>query len=243
MQAIRLRSIESPKGGSVWGTFALSDESFDTLDYEEAPMYRIDDYAPVDLNDMKDLQELEVRLGAGSPAYQWEPQWVSFVIWHGQQKKAIAQDLIQLMKGDRVVFRNYLSTGGYKETAFTLDGAASAISKAIGISENVAALERQEVAVAREHRALTEQWSNAIVAKIQRLWRKPTTTSVGQSCKVRVIQTPDGEVVTVEVWRCTGGEIFRRSVKAAVWKADPLPQAPTFDVFESVIEFTFAPGG
>jgi phosphoribosylformylglycinamidine (FGAM) synthase-like amidotransferase family enzyme len=79
---------------------------------------------------MKDAQEM----GLGIHAYEWEPKWVNFLIWHGNENESIAKDLVHLMKGKRVVFRYYLSTGGHKDTSFTLKGSVSAITSAIGIN-------------------------------------------------------------------------------------------------------------
>jgi len=44
---------------------------------------------------------------------------------------------VELMEGEKVVFRYYLSTGGYKDTAFPLSGAAAAISTAVGIDAEI----------------------------------------------------------------------------------------------------------
>ncbi len=52
-------------------------------------------------------------------------------------------------------------------------------------------------------------------------------------------QTPGGEVLTVEVLRCTGSAALRRSVEAAVYRASPLPPPPDPELFEREIEFTF----
>jgi colicin import membrane protein len=114
-----------------------------------------------------------------------------------------------------------------------------------------AAMEAKQAALAAAERrrreaelsALQATWGGAIRAKIERLWRKPATASPGDSCIVRVSQTSGGYIETVDVTRCTGDEDFRSSVEAAVYKADPLPPAPTPEVFESQLEFTFVPEG
>ena len=119
--------------GAVWGNFALSDGTFDQVDWGKPPIYRVDQNAPTNLARMKETQEM----GLGIHAYAWEPKWVNFLIWHGKEKEGISNDLVQLMEGQKVVFRYYLSTGGYKDTAFSLNGAASTISAAIGISPEI----------------------------------------------------------------------------------------------------------
>jgi len=121
------------EGGPVWGNFALSEGMFDQVDWGKPPIYRVDKQAPTDLAEMKKTQDM----GVGIHAYEWEPKWVNFLIWHGEKDEGIAKDLIHLMEGQNVVFRYYLSTGGFKDTSFSLKGAAPAISEAIGISPKI----------------------------------------------------------------------------------------------------------
>ena len=96
-------------------------------------MYRVDRNEPVNLERMKKTH----KMGLGIQAYEWEPKWVNFLMWHGKEDEGIANDLVQIIQGDTIVFRYYLTTGGSKDTSFTLNGAASAISEAIGINSNI----------------------------------------------------------------------------------------------------------
>lgn len=121
------------KDGPVWANFSLSDDMFDQVDWVRAPIYRIDKNDPIDLSELKRMQDI----GFGFDTYKWTPKWVNFLIWHGDEKEGIADDLIQLMEGNVIVFRYYLSTGGYKDTSFPLNGAAAAISEAIGINQEI----------------------------------------------------------------------------------------------------------
>lgn len=121
------------KGGAVWGNFALSERRFDQVDWGNPPMYRVDKNKSVSLEKMKKTQELFPNI----QAYEWEPKWVNFLIWHGKEDEGIADNLVQIMEGNKIVFRYYLSTGGYKDTFFTLKGSTSAISEAIGINEKI----------------------------------------------------------------------------------------------------------
>jgi colicin import membrane protein len=50
-------------------------------------------------------------------------------------------------------------------------------------------------------------------------------------------------VQDVQVQKCTGDETFRRSVEAAVWKADPLPTPQKPEVFDRELRFKFIPEG
>ncbi len=119
------------KGGPVWGNFALSEKMFDQVDWKKPPMYRIDKNKPNDLASMKMLHDLGVQ------AYSWEPKWINFLMWHGKEDEGLSENLVNLMEGEKVVFRYHLSTGGYKDTTFSLEGAASAIAEAIGILANI----------------------------------------------------------------------------------------------------------
>ena len=100
---------------------------------------------------------------------------------------------------------------------------------------------RKQQAYKRELQALTERYVAAIADKIERLWRKPADARVGEYCFVHVQQTPGGFVEDVQVRDCTGDEKFRRSVEAAVWKADPLPPPPKPEVFDRELRFKFIP--
>jgi colicin import membrane protein len=59
---------------------------------------------------------------------------------------------------------------------------------------------------------------------------------------VSVNQVPGGEVTSVRVNGCTGGdEALRQSVETAVLRASPLPTPPAGVPFERILELTFAP--
>lgn len=113
--------------GAVWANFSISENSFDQIDFKTPPTFRVDKYTPADLGDAKKVQAMGIQ------AYEWEPKWVNFLVWHGKGE-SIGKNLIPIMSGNSMVFRYYLSTGGYKETTFSLEGANRAISTAIGIS-------------------------------------------------------------------------------------------------------------
>ena len=136
-------SVYRPSGQTaVWGLFSLSDVMPGQIDWNNPPMYRVDKNDPVELETMKHLQELTARLGLPIQAYEWEPGWVNFRMWDGEhagdRDPTKSVNLItELMEGNKVIFRYYLSTGGYKETTFTLNGAATAIAKALGVSSDI----------------------------------------------------------------------------------------------------------
>jgi hypothetical protein len=124
-------------GGTVWVNFALSEDVFDQIDPENPPIYRIDKKKPYDLAGLKNIQDMSQKLGLGSQLYLWKPKWVNFQLWHGKEDEGIGEAIVNIMEGEIIVFRYYLSGGGYKDTTFELTGAAEAISEAIGISAQI----------------------------------------------------------------------------------------------------------
>ena len=139
-------------GGPAWGNFRLSDQVFDQVDWAQPPIYRIDSNDPVNLSRMKTMQEM----GLGIQAYAWEPKWVNFLLWHGKQEEGLAKDLVHLMEGETLVFRYYLSTGGFKDTSFSLKGSGPAIAEAIGIDANVDHVVQEQ----------TEAFKRAVLAEV-----------------------------------------------------------------------------
>ena len=82
---------------------------------------------------------------------------------------------------------------------------------------------------------LTARYAAALEAAIRRQWTRPETVPLGQRCRVRITQIPGGEVIDASVDpSCPYDERGRRSIEAAVLKAQPLP----YDGFESVFRRT-----
>lgn len=125
------------KNESVWMNFNLSSSTFDQISSLQPPMFRIDQNEPHDLSRQKRSNESSYNQKHGIQDYIWEPKWVNFLIWHGKEEEGLSTSLVQIMEGQSIVFRYYLSTGGYKDTRFTLQGAASTIAETIGINERI----------------------------------------------------------------------------------------------------------
>lgn len=119
--------------GPVWASFTLSSSVQDQISVEPVPTYRVDKYEPKQISYEKRLN----RQIIGVQSYEWNPQWVSYLIWHGQEKEGISNSIIQFMGGENLVFRYHFGTEGFKETSFTLKGASSAIASALGINEKI----------------------------------------------------------------------------------------------------------
>jgi colicin import membrane protein len=103
-------------------------------------------------------------------------------------------------------------------------------------------MEAEERANAASNSDEANRWHAAIVARITRAWIRPPSARAGVQCSVSVNQVPGGEVTSVRVNGCTGGdEALRESVEAAVYRASPLPTPPPGVPFERILELTFAP--
>ncbi len=84
------------------------------------------------------------------------------------------------------------------------------------------------------------QYVKLIEQKVQRNWLRPGALTTNMSCKVTVIQTPLGDVVSVSMQQCTKKDIaFQRSIERAVLRASPLPLPKNPEVFDREISFTF----
>ncbi|MEZ5513469.1 MAG: cell envelope integrity protein TolA [Steroidobacteraceae bacterium] len=87
-----------------------------------------------------------------------------------------------------------------------------------------------------------DQWKAQIRARIERAWIRPPSARPGVECEVAVTQVPGGEITSVTVERCTGGDdALRSSVEAAVYRASPLPLPPDPSLFERNLRLTFRP--
>jgi colicin import membrane protein len=87
---------------------------------------------------------------------------------------------------------------------------------------------------------LKARYAAAIQEAILRNWTRPDNVAVGQRCRIVIRQIPGGQVVAAEVDpSCPYDELGRRSVEAAVLKAQPLPYAGFESVFERTILLNF----
>ena len=71
-------------------------------------------------------------------------------------------------------------------------------------------------------------------------WIRPDTIPVGQKCRLTIRQLPGGEVVEVSFTSgCPYDEAGRRSVEAAILRAQPLPYRGYESVFQRTLNFNF----
>lgn len=87
---------------------------------------------------------------------------------------------------------------------------------------------------------LLARYQAALQEAILRNWTRPDTVALGQRCKLVIRQIPGGEVIDVQVAAsCPYDELGKRSVEAAVLKAQPLPYAGFEAVFNRTLTVNF----
>lgn len=104
------------------------------------------------------------------------------------------------------------------------------------------ALEAEEARAGAIDAGLLAQYVEVIRQKVERNWIRPPGVPDGVSCEVRVRQLRNGEVVSVQVINCAGGEVLIRSIETAVRKASPLPLPRDPSLFEPNLRFPFKTG-
>jgi colicin import membrane protein len=87
---------------------------------------------------------------------------------------------------------------------------------------------------------LQARYKAALMAAILAKWTRPDTVPLGATCKLVIRQLPGGQVMGVEVASpCSYDEQGRRSIEAAVRKAEPLPYAGFEPVFSRTLNLNF----
>jgi len=76
-----------------------------------------------------------------------------------------------------------------------------------------------------------EQAKLAIKQKVNQNWMRPSSTTAGSRCTIRVRLMSDGTVIDAEVISSSGDEDFDRSAENAVNKASPLPVPKDKELF------------
>lgn len=80
----------------------------------------------------------------------------------------------------------------------------------------------------------------ALTRAISEKWTRPESIPAGARCRITIRQLPGGEVVDAQVGTpCSYDEQGRRSIEAAVLKAQPLPYAGFEPVFNRTLTITF----
>lgn len=88
--------------------------------------------------------------------------------------------------------------------------------------------------------SLAGAYQAALQEAILRNWSRPDNVPLGQRCRIIIRQLPGGEVIDAQVDpSCPYDELGRRSVEAAVLKAQPLPYAGFEAVFNRQLNLNF----
>jgi colicin import membrane protein len=87
---------------------------------------------------------------------------------------------------------------------------------------------------------LRARYVAAIQSVVQQNWLRPDNAQVGLNCRLNITQIPGGEVIEAHVLSpCNADDLTRRSIEAAVLRAQPLPFQGYEKVFERNIVFNF----
>lgn len=87
---------------------------------------------------------------------------------------------------------------------------------------------------------LSARYAAALQEAIRRNWTRPDNVPLGQRCRIYITQLPGGEVMNVDFDpSCPYDALGRRSVEAAVRKAEPLPYAGFEAVFSRRLNLNF----
>lgn len=89
----------------------------------------------------------------------------------------------------------------------------------------------------------TTAWIFALSQAISRNWVPPASTPIGLECVVDVRLLSNGTVASVNVGRCnvSNDDAIRRSIRAAVELASPLPIPDNPRIFQRDLRITFKP--
>lgn len=117
----------------------------------------------------------------------------------------------------------------------------SAPADAVGQVVGQPAQERPAQTLNAVDESLAARYAAAIQARVQANWMRPDHVGDNLDCQVQIKQAPGGQVLSVEVIaeKCHVDESVRRSVRAAVLRAQPLPYEGFESVFNEQILFTF----
>lgn len=89
---------------------------------------------------------------------------------------------------------------------------------------------------------LKSRYAAALTQAIVSNWSRPDNIPTGMKCRINIIQLPGGTVIEAHVApSCPYDALGKRSVEAAVLKAQPLPYEGFQTVFSRSLELDFAP--
>lgn len=101
------------------------------------------------------------------------------------------------------------------------------------------AMEAEEERQGAIDRGLQARYIELIRQAVRRNWIVPPGVGEGIVCTVRVRQLRSGDVVSVLISDCPGGEALSRSLETAVRRASPLPPPDNPSLFEANLTLRF----
>jgi colicin import membrane protein len=95
---------------------------------------------------------------------------------------------------------------------------------------------------ANERNQLIARYQLAVISKVEKQWNKPASANKNLLCHVKVRQIPGGGVIDATISSpCNANAIVKKSIIAAIIKADPLPFKGFEKVFARTSTFIFQP--
>ena len=95
---------------------------------------------------------------------------------------------------------------------------------------------------ANERNQLMARYQLAVISKVENQWNKPASANKNLLCYVKVRQIPGGGVMDATIGSpCNANAIVKKSIIAAIIKADPLPYKGFETVFDRTSTFIFQP--
>jgi hypothetical protein len=140
--------------GAVSMSFHLNDASRDLIEARGIMQFRIDGNPPATL------------------PYSWKPRFAVMKLWHGKTELGRNEALIQLMSGQRLLFRYPIFNGGSSDIQFTLEGAKDVLASALGLQSAIGdgTLEKAEA-------------ENALTAT-----KRKATMELAEQCKANAVK-------------------------------------------------------
>lgn len=128
-----------------------------------------------------------------------------------------------------------------KEEAQKRKAAEDARAQAAREAELRKQLAEEEGLMEAENAGLNSQYAALIQQQIERNWTRPASARPGLECEVRVSQSPNGIVLSVQVGKCNGDTAVKQSIEAAVLRSSPLPPPPDRRLFQRNLILNFKP--
>ena len=102
-------------------------------------------------------------------------------------------------------------------------------------------LAEEEGLMQAESSGLNSQYAALIQQHIERNWNRPPSAKSGLECSIRVVQSPNGVVLSAKVEQCNGDAAVKQSIESAVLRSSPLPPPPDRRLFQRNLILNFKP--